>query len=113
MKNTYIRNVGPCAELHRDKKNGIAWIEDGSTGLRHSCHSNIDGAGSVRGMKALGYWGKEDRTIRSHGFIYNIDTFAVDEKIHTMYWLQKSANVHHALREEEKQKHVDINDGEL
>ena len=30
-------------------------------------------------MKKLGYWGKEDRTVRSHGFIYNIDTFVVDE----------------------------------
>ena len=35
------------------------------------------------------------------------------KKIHTMYWQQKNVNVHHALREEEKQKHVDINDGEL
>ena len=80
MKNTYVRNVGPCAELHRDRKSGIAWIEDGSTGLGHSCHANIDATGSVRGMKALGYWGKEDRTVRSHGFIYNIDTFVVDEE---------------------------------
>lgn len=86
MKNTYVRNVGPCAELHRDGKNGIAWIKDGSTGLSHSCHANIDATyidatGSVRGMKALvGYWGKEDRTVRSHGFIYNINTFVVDEE---------------------------------
>lgn len=79
MKNTYVRNVGHCAELHRDRKNGIAWIKDGSTGLGHSCHANIDVTGSVRGMKVLGYWGKEDRTVRSHGFIYNIDTFVVDE----------------------------------
>lgn len=55
MKNTYVRNVGPCAELHRDRKNGIAWIKDGSTGLGHSCHANIDVTGSVRGMKVLGY----------------------------------------------------------
>lgn len=80
MKNTYVRNVGTCAELHRDPKTGIAWVKDGSTGLGHSCHANIDGTGSVRGMKALGYWGNEDRTIRSHGFIYNIDTFVVDEE---------------------------------
>lgn len=35
------------------------------------------------------------------------------KKIHTTHWPQKSANVHHALKEEEKQKHVYINDGEL
>lgn len=79
MKNTFVRNVGPCAELHRDRKNGIAWIKDGATGLGYSCHANIDATGSVRGMKKLGYWGKNDRTVRSHGFIYNIDTFVVDE----------------------------------
>lgn len=79
MKNTYVRNVGPCAELHRDRKNGIAWIKDGATGLGYSCHANIDATGSVRGMKKLGYWGKNDRTVKSHGFIYNIDTFVVDE----------------------------------
>lgn len=55
MKNTYVRNVGPCAELHRDRKNGIAWIKDGATGLGYSCHANIDATGSVRGMKKLGY----------------------------------------------------------
>lgn len=75
-----IKDVGPCAELHRDPKTGIAWIKDGSTGLGNSCHANIDATGSVSGMKNLGYWGKDDRTVRSHGFIYNIDTFVVDEK---------------------------------
>lgn len=103
MKNTYVRNVGPCAELHRDRKSGIAWIEDGSTGLGHSCHANIDATGSVRGMKALGYWGKEDRTVRSHGFIYNIDTFVVDEEDPYDALPRKSANVHHALREEREE----------
>lgn len=24
-------------------------------------------------MKQCGYWGKNDRTVRTHGFIYNID----------------------------------------
>lgn len=79
-KTIKIKNVGSCAELHRDPRTGIAWVKDCSTGMGHSCHANIDATGSVRGMKKLGYWGKNDRTVRSHGFIYNIDTFVVDKK---------------------------------
>ena len=41
-------------------KNGIATIYDPSTGLIHSCHPNINVTGSIRGMKKLGYWGKND-----------------------------------------------------
>lgn len=79
-KTIKIKNIGSCAELHRDPKSGIAWVKDYSTGMGHSCHANIDVTGSVRGMKKLGYWGKNDRTVKSHGFIYNIDTFVVDKK---------------------------------
>ena len=28
---TKIKDVGPCIELHRDPKTGIAWVKDGST----------------------------------------------------------------------------------
>lgn len=78
MKNL-VRKVNEYAELYRDDRNGIAWIEDHSTGLGVSVHPNISASGSVAGMKSLGYWGKLDRTIRSHGFIYNIDRFACDK----------------------------------
>lgn len=78
MAKVKIREIKPCAILYRDDKNGIAWIEDGSSGCGFSVHSNIDSSGSVRGMKNLGYWQKKDRTIRSHGFIYNIDTLVYD-----------------------------------
>jgi hypothetical protein len=70
-----VRTIGPHAKLYRDRKTGIAWVEDGSSGTGHSAHPNIDATGSVRGMKAKGWWGKNDRTVRSHGFIYNIDIF--------------------------------------
>lgn len=76
-----IRKITPYKTLYRDDKNGIAWIEDGSTGLGHSCHSNIDTSGSVAGMKARGYWGKRDRTVRSHGFIYNVDSVVVTREL--------------------------------
>lgn len=54
-KSTKIKNIGSCAELHRDPKSGIAWVKDYSTGMGHSCHANIDATGSARGMKKLGY----------------------------------------------------------
>lgn len=71
----FVREVADRAFLYRDLRTGLAWIEDTSTGCCISIHANIDASGSVRGMKQRGYWGKKDRTIRSHGFIYNIDSF--------------------------------------
>lgn len=66
-------------KLYRDDRSGIAWIGDGRTGLGISVHANISNTGSVSGMKALGYWGRKDRTVRSHGWIYNIDSFVCNE----------------------------------
>lgn len=71
----FVKEIRPYVNLYRDDNNGIAWIEDGSTGLGVSVHANIDSSGSVRGMKYRGYWSKDARTVESHGFIYNIDTF--------------------------------------
>ena len=70
-----LRKIDKYAELYRDDKSGIAWIYDCSTGLGISVHPNIAASGSVIGMRSLGYWGKHDRVVRSHGFIYNIDRF--------------------------------------
>jgi len=76
----HIRDIRKYAHLYRDDKSGLAWIADGSTGMGYSVHSNIDATGSVRGMKDRGYWGKDDRTVRSHGFIFDIDTFICDPR---------------------------------
>ncbi len=75
----FIREIEKNVNLYRDDKNGIAWIEDGRTGLGISVHANISATGSVTGMKNLGYWGRKDRTVRSHGWIYNIDSFVCDK----------------------------------
>ena len=73
--------VGEHTTLKTDPATGIAWVEDTSTGIGHSCHGNIDASGSVRGMKARGWWRKTDRTVRSHGFIYNIDTLIISDEL--------------------------------
>lgn len=74
-----IKEVDPNTTLYRDTRTGIAWVEDGNVGIGHTCHPNIDSTGSVRGMKKL-YWG-ECRTVRSHGFIFNIDRIAVSDAL--------------------------------
>jgi hypothetical protein len=81
MAKQLIKKVGPYQNLYRDTANGLAWVEDGSTGLGHSCHPNIDASGSVSGMKKRGYWNKNDRTVNSHGFIYNIDEYVVSDAL--------------------------------
>lgn len=55
MAKRFIREIEPYTKLYRDDKNGIAWIEDGSTGLEISVHPNIHKSGSVIGMKNLGF----------------------------------------------------------
>lgn len=73
MAKKLIKEIRPYVKLYRDTNNGIAWIEDGSTGLGISVHPNLDKSGSVTGMKKLGYWDKSDRIVLSHGWKYNID----------------------------------------
>lgn len=72
-----LQEIQEYVTLFRDVETGIAWVEDGRTGNGYSAHPNIDKTGSVTGMKKLGYWGKDDRTVRCHGFIYNIDSLVV------------------------------------
>lgn len=79
MAQIKVREIKPYVTLYRDNVFGVAWIKDGSSGCGFSVHSNIMDNGSVRGMKQLGYWKKKDRTVRSHGFIYNIDSFVCDK----------------------------------
>ena len=74
-----IRKINENVTLYRDDRTGIAWIQDGTTGLIYSVHPNIDSTGSVRGMKDRGFWGKKDKTVRCGGYIYNISKFCYDE----------------------------------
>lgn len=60
----FIRQIEEHVNLYWDDKNGIAWIEDGRTGLGISVHANINSSGSVSGMKTLGYWGNSIEIIK-------------------------------------------------
>jgi hypothetical protein len=72
MAMKHIKSVGSYKELYVCDRTGIAVVRDGSTGMSHSAHPNIDASGSVRGMKRLGYWGKKDTVVRTNGAIYNV-----------------------------------------
>ncbi|MGB3203720.1 MAG: hypothetical protein WBB28_01890 [Crinalium sp.] len=80
MTKIQLKEISEYVILYRDSETGIAWVENGHTGNKHSSHANIDETGSVAGMKALGYWKREDRTAQSDGFIYNIDRLVVVDK---------------------------------
>lgn len=81
MSKILLEVIRPHVKLYRNPRTGIAWVEDGTSGTGHSCHSNIDSSGSVSGMKSRGYWGKNDRTVRSNGWIYNIDRLSVSGEL--------------------------------
>ncbi|MDD4779214.1 MAG: hypothetical protein PHT02_01230 [Tissierellia bacterium] len=81
MAKKLIKEVKPYCNLYIDDKTGISWIEDGNTGMGHSVHPNIDITGSVRGMKERGYWDKEDKIVRSHGWQYNISKFVCNDEL--------------------------------
>ncbi len=78
---TKIKDLEENVTLYTCKKTGIAFIENGKTGTIHSCHASIDSSGSVRGMKKLGYWLKKDRTVKTNGFIFNIDSLVVSDEL--------------------------------
>lgn len=81
MAKVLLKQVTEHIALYRCSRTGIAWVEDGTTGSGHSAHANIDATGSVRGMKSRGYWRKDDRTVRTHGAIYNIDSAVVTDEL--------------------------------
>lgn len=81
MAKVLLKEIDSNIELYRDSRTGVAWVENGRTGNQHSCHPNIDATGSVKGMKNLGYWNKEDRTIKTRGTIYNIDKLVVTDQL--------------------------------
>lgn len=43
-------------------------------------HPSIHYTGSVKGMKKLGYWGKDDKCVRCGQYIYNLSIFVGGRK---------------------------------
>ena len=71
------------------KRKNIVVIENYSTGGGYSAHPNIDKTGSVSGMKRLGYWKKDDKTVKQDGFIYNISSVYISNNLDALaYFIQ-------------------------
>ena len=81
MAKQLIKQIDEHAALYRDNNTGLAWVEDGRAGCSHSCHPNIDETGSVKGMKDRGYWAKDCKTLKSHGWIYNVSRVVVSDDL--------------------------------
>ena len=62
-------------------RKGIVSIHNGSAGVAHSVHPNINISGSVKGMKERGYWGKNDKTLQAHGRTYNISYIVLSDTL--------------------------------
>lgn len=84
-----LRINGNLVKFHH--KNGVVMIENNTVGCGHSCHPNIDASGSVKGMKNLGYWGKEDETVKAGGFIYNLSSVVITNPLDLLaYHMEKN-----------------------
>lgn len=68
-------------EIKVDPKTGIAWVHDGSTGLRYTVHPSIHYTGNVGGMKKHFGWGKHDRVLLFKGYKYNIDILSYNRNL--------------------------------
>lgn len=73
-----IKEIRPHVKLYRDPKTGIAWVEDGTAGVGYSAHPNIkafSGWGSSGNpSQRVRAWAQGGRVVKSHGFLYNIDS---------------------------------------
>src|SRR5207244_3141904 len=69
----HTKELAPRIVLMWDDETGIARIENYLTGVGHTAHPNIKRPRSAEDMKRREAWGKDDRVVQSHSFLYNID----------------------------------------
>lgn len=67
-------------------RQGIAAFYDYSSGNRRMLYSNIDGTGSLSGMRKNYGW-KDDIVLRAHGCLVNIDRWSVTNYIDAILYL--------------------------
>lgn len=73
--------------------NGIVEGRNYSTGCGHSAYANIDGSGSVSGMKKQGYWGKDDKIVKAHGAYYNKSSVVITDAIDAICFLMEQGKI--------------------
>jgi len=76
------------------RKNGICQIANGSVGIGHSAHPNIDASGSLAGMKKLYGWPKDGEYPRAFGNIYCKSMVAISDELDALaYFLEKNPHI--------------------
>lgn len=63
------------------ERNGIVSIENGSVGIGHSCHPNIDVTGSLTGMRQRYQSWREGKIVRAGGFYYNKSSIVISDPL--------------------------------
>jgi len=87
-----LRINGQLCTIRRGQN--VVCIENGSAGIGHTAHPNIDVSGSVSGMKKLGYWRKEDRIIRERGHYYNMSRVSISCELDALaYFIEKGGRL--------------------
>lgn len=82
----------------------VVVIENGTAGIGHSAHPNIDASGSVKGMKKLGYWRENDITYKQGGHIYNLSSVVISDPIDALaYFLEKGGEMPRFPKDEWKE----------
>ncbi len=81
MQIWHVLHLRDAVDLYIHMVHGVAWIEDGTTGLIHSCHPYIDGSSCLAVMHILKGWGPDDRTVESNGLLFNIDRYVVRDEL--------------------------------
>lgn len=70
-------------------KNGVIIMKNHSVGVTHSCYANIDGTGSLAGMRANHRW-KNDAVVRAHGCYFNLSKESMHNPIEAVLHLLKN-----------------------
>lgn len=90
VKNTSegLRLNGNLCKIISGKR--VTCIENGSVGIGHTAHSNIDVTGSIKGMKSKGFWGKHDLIVKERGFYYNMSMVVIGDDLDALaFFIEK------------------------
>lgn len=76
MAREVLQQIDHHTVLVRDSQTGIASVEDGRIGIRHSCHPNISTSGNPRQV-----YGPHGRIKRANGCAYNTADCIVSDEL--------------------------------
>jgi hypothetical protein len=73
---------------------GLVQLRNGSSGTGHSPFINVDRTANLAGLRKLYRWGKDDKLVRAHGFIYNLNMPSVTDELDMLSHVLITQGVH-------------------